>query len=202
MKPKSYKNSNSDNHDLQYDFPKVQAFEKILNTPNRHRPPDFGLHEFLGDSIWEFVSYLYVGHILPDEPEDKLKERVEYLVTSDCQTTIFRNVRVGGRDMTRILEEKGCFKKGTVESLSDYFECYLAMLYHQNPEKCMTTVKCLVEVGLKHKSGKKAIIDVNLSSSSSSQFLNGSRSSIRFLKNITVRESNPSSIVIKIEKTN
>ena len=167
MGPKtSYMSSNSDNHGLRYDFPKVQAFEKILNTPNRHRPPDFGLHEYLGDSMWEFVSYLYVGHILPDESEEKLKERVNYLVTSDCQTIIFRNVRVGGRDMTWILEEKGCFKKGTVECLSDYFECYIAMLYHQSPETCMTTVKCLVEMGLKHQSGKKAITDLNLSSSS------------------------------------
>ena len=70
--------------------------------------------------------------------------------------------------MMWILEEKGCLKKGIDECLSDYFECYLAMLYRQSPETYMTMVKCLVEVGLKPASGKKAIIDVNLSSSSSS----------------------------------
>jgi hypothetical protein len=92
-------------HEPRYDFPKVQVFEKILDIPTRHRPPVFTLRESFDDSMWEFVSNLHVGHVLPDEPEEKL----------NCQTTIWKSIRVGGKDMMLILEKKGCFVDGIVE---------------------------------------------------------------------------------------
>jgi hypothetical protein len=62
--------------------------------------------------------------------------------------------------------------------LSDDFEFYLGMLYHQNPETCMATAKCLVELGLKYESPKKATIDLGLSSPSSSSARPASASTV------------------------
>jgi hypothetical protein len=152
--------------------PKVQAFDDILSK--HHRPPDFDLFEKLGDAIFTFGCHYYARDILPGEPEEKLKDQLHRLISYDCHAWICRQVRIEGttRSMTQFLEDKGLLKEGTAESVSDYLECYLAMLFHQSPEICMTTIKHLVTVGLQHES-QKATMALNSCPSNTSSTVAG-----------------------------
>ena len=153
----------TDQHGLEYTLPEVQGFSDILEKLHHRRPSKLKWYEELGDKIWAFACYYIVPNILQDQPQEKIKKSMEYLIRSECQSKICSHVRIEGTvvSITQLLNDKG-----VVKEIADYFECYLAMLYQlQSPETYMTTLRPLVQIGLGQISGEKATPDLDFSSS-------------------------------------
>jgi hypothetical protein len=154
----------TDQHGLEYTLPKVRAFNNVLEKLHQARPSKLKWYEQLGDKIWEFVCYYILSEILQGQPQE-IKKSVKYLIRSEYQSMICNHVRIEdtGVSITQLLKDKGVIK------VADYFECYLAMLYQQpqSPETYMTTLRPLVEIGLRQISRDQAISDLDVSSSGS-----------------------------------